>query len=76
MFKSFITKIYNSLLTCFCINPTSNNIPSKRKLSKEDFDRELHIGIAIEMEHTKNRAVAKDIAMDHLHDNPDYYKKY
>jgi hypothetical protein len=31
-------------------------------------------GAKIEMEHTKNYAVAEQIASDHLKENPDYYK--
>jgi len=28
------------------------------------------------MKHIKNEAVAKDIAIDHLRENSDYYNKY
>jgi len=41
-----------------------------------DFDRsQLAIGMDIEMEHTDNPEIAKEIAMDHLTEDPDYYKK-
>jgi ParB-like chromosome segregation protein Spo0J len=41
----------------------------------DDFDeRELEIGVAVESEHTKNKELAKEIAMDHLEENPVYYK--
>lgn len=41
-----------------------------------DFDqRELRMGIAVEMEHTKSRRLAREIAMDHLSEDPRYYTK-
>lgn len=41
-----------------------------------DFDpKELENGIQHEMEHTKNRKIAKEIAKDHLSEDPNYYKK-
>ena len=41
-----------------------------------DFDqRELQRGISVEMEHTSNPAVAREIAMDHLTEDSEYYKK-
>lgn len=41
-----------------------------------DFDqRELSKGIKIELEHTKDRQLAQEIAMDHLMEDPKYYSK-
>ena len=41
-----------------------------------DFDpKQLEIGIKHEMEHTKDRGIAKEIAKDHLSEDPNYYKK-
>lgn len=34
---------------------------------------ELAVGIAVEKEHTADEQVAKEIAMDHLKENPNYY---
>lgn len=40
-----------------------------------DFDAEqLENGIKHEMEHTKDRKIAKEIAKDHLSEDPNYYK--
>jgi hypothetical protein len=36
---------------------------------------QLSIGVQIEMEHTNDPAIAKDIAMDHLTEDPKYYTK-
>lgn len=39
-----------------------------------DYDPEqLAMGIEVEMEHTDDPAVAKEIAKDHLEELPDYY---
>lgn len=41
-----------------------------------DFDPEqLKQGTAVEMEHTSDPKIAREIAMDHLTEDPDYYKK-
>ncbi len=40
--------------------------------SEED---QLKIGIEEELEHTKNRQVAEEIARDHLKEDPHYYTK-
>lgn len=41
-----------------------------------DFDREqLHIGEQVELEHTGDRHLAREIAMDHLTERSDYYEK-
>jgi hypothetical protein len=41
-----------------------------------DFDKEqLKVGIKHELEHTKDPKIAAEIAMDHLSEDPDYYKK-
>lgn len=46
------------------------------KKNPKDFDQaQLKQGIKVEMEHTKNIAIAQEIAMDHLSEDPDYYKK-
>ena len=46
------------------------------KAEPSDFDpKELAMGIKHEMEHTKDRRIAREIAMDHLSENPRYYSK-
>jgi len=42
----------------------------------EQYDqRQLNMGIGVELEHTDNKALAKEIAMDHLHEIKDYYTR-
>jgi len=49
-------------------------LADKRK--PEDFDQEqLKAGIKVEMEHTNDPDLAREIAMDHLTEDKDYYKK-
>jgi len=53
-------------------------IPGGRAAGKRprDFNpRQLRAGTRIEMEHTPRRAVAREIAMDHLTEDPRYYSK-
>lgn len=46
------------------------------KKNPADFDqRELAKGIKAELEHTNNRQLAQEIAMDHLTEDPYYYSK-
>lgn len=53
---------------------------SKDSTSKDKIDRmykdlklQLEKGIKVEMEHTKNKDKAREIAMDHLSEDPNYY---
>lgn len=44
--------------------------------NSSEFDPEqLQAGIAVEMEHTKNKKIAREIAMDHLTEDKNYYRK-
>jgi len=37
--------------------------------------KELKLGIKIELEHTNKKEIAKEIALDHLSEIPDYYTR-
>ncbi len=50
---------------------SKNNIQDMYKKLKLELDK----GIRVEMEHTKSRVKAKEIAMDHLFEDPNYYNK-
>ena len=44
--------------------------------SPKDFDKgQLKVGTAVEMEHVDDKAQAREIAMDHLAEDPNYYRK-
>ncbi len=43
-------------------------------LNPESVDqKQLIVGVLIEMEHTNNPMIAMEIALDHLEENPKYY---
>ncbi len=42
---------------------------------KKELKLQLNLGIKVEMEHTKDKVIAKEIAMDHLWEDPKYYSK-
>ncbi len=45
-------------------------------MNPDDFDQDaLRKGIQVEMEHTNDESVAREIAMDHLTEDPAYYDK-
>ena len=47
-----------------------------KDFTEEDADpEELEKGIRIESEHTENEDLAKEIALDHLAEIPDYYTR-
>jgi len=44
------------------------------KSKPEDVNADkLKVGIAVEMEHTSDKKIAQEIALDHLTENPKYY---
>lgn len=52
-----------------------NDIAEKHGVSVDMMVAEFKKGIAVEMEHTTDREVAKEIALDHLFEDPKYYDK-
>ena len=56
----------------------SNSIPGgvADQMRPDQFkESDLIDGIRVELEHTDNLYIAREIAMDHLAEDPDYYKK-
>jgi hypothetical protein len=54
---------------------TLNDIAEKHGVSVDMMVAEFKKGIAVEMEHTTDREVAKEITLDHLFEDPKYYDK-
>lgn len=54
---------------------TPKQIAKKHGVSIESINKALEIGIKTEHEHTKDSSIAKEIALDHLAERPDYYDK-
>jgi hypothetical protein len=51
------------------------DIANKHKVDIDDLMKEFAEGVKVEMEHTDDIEVAKEIAMDHLAEDPNYYTK-
>lgn len=56
-------------------NKTTKQIADKHKATEEEVEKQLQIGIKVETEHTNDKEKAKEIAMDHLMEDIDYYSK-
>jgi hypothetical protein len=54
---------------------TLEDLSKKHNIHLEKLKKQLEIGINVEMEHTNNKEIAKEIALDHLFELPDYYTK-
>jgi len=54
---------------------TLNDIAKKHGVSVDMMVAEFKKGISVEMEHTTDREVAKEITLDHLFEDPKYYDK-
>jgi hypothetical protein len=58
--------------------PRKEHIPGglASGMKPADFNqRELHRGTEVELEHSSDRRIAREVAMDHLVEDPAYYKK-
>ena len=51
------------------------DIAKHHKLPLKSLETKLKQGIKTEMEHTTDKAVAREIAMDHIYEDPNYYSK-
>jgi hypothetical protein len=54
---------------------TVEAIATKHRLDVSFIEKQLKMGIPIEHEHTKDKALATDIALQHLDEIPDYYTR-
>lgn len=54
---------------------TVEQIAKKHKVDTAHIQKQLKIGISVEQEHTKNKELASDIALQHLDEIPDYYTR-
>ena len=55
--------------------PTVSELAKKHGVSISVLEKQLEAGIEEEMEHTTDTSVAKEIALDHLSEDPKYYTK-
>ncbi len=54
---------------------TKKDIADKFNIKVSDINKELSLGVKIEKEHTADEKIAKEIALDHLAEIPDYYSR-
>lgn len=55
--------------------PSLDAVAKKHGVNKQDLLDQLKKGVKVEMEHTTDLKTAKEIALDHLSEFPDYYDK-
>jgi len=55
--------------------PTVEQLVIKYKVPKRDILIQLEKGIKVELEHTTERSIAREIALDHIGEDPHYYNK-
>ena len=55
--------------------PTIQEIAKKHKVTVAYLSKQLVKGIKIEHEHTGDAKMAREIALDHLNEKPNYYSK-
>jgi len=54
---------------------TIKEIARKHGVGEDQIRKQLQKGIRVEKEHTSHPSVAKEIALDHLQEEPDYYDR-
>lgn len=55
--------------------PSIQRIATKHNVKLSYIKSQLQKGIKVEMEHTTKVKIAEEIALDHLNEHPDYYKR-
>lgn len=72
-----LSKLAEAVETNELDRPTSSleDIAAKHKVSLDYLKKQLEAGIKVEHEHAKELSMAKEIALDHLGEKPDYYEK-
>ena len=54
---------------------TLEDLAKKHKVNVDHLKEQLAKGVKVELEHTSDKKLAEEIAMDHLTEDPDYYDK-
>lgn len=67
--------LLESLLNGLSKGKTIEDIAKKHNVDLEELKAEWDKGTKVETEHTSNEAMAKEIAKDHLFEDPKYYTK-
>ena len=72
---SNFNKIYENILNGLAKGLSLKDIAHKHNIPEKDLSTELQKGLEVEKEHTNSISIAKEIAMDHLFEDPKYYTK-
>ena len=56
-------------------SPTVKDVMSHHRIDQRTLNTQLALGIRVEMEHTDDPREAREIALDHLMELPDYYSR-
>lgn len=72
-YRSFKSQVSENLLNKSTMTP--EQIAKKHGVDVSEIEKQLKTGIAVEKEHTKKEDVAREIALDHLGEDPKYYVK-
>lgn len=72
-FKTFLSEMDKGVLSKK--THTADECARKHGVPRSLIDNQLKAGIQIEREHTKTVSAAKEIALDHLWEIPDYYSR-
>lgn len=54
---------------------SAEDIAKKHNVDVDEIERKIALGAKYEAEHTNDETLAREIAMDHLVEDPDYYEK-
>lgn len=68
-------KTYESLIGGRAEGKTLEDLAAAHGVTPEEIRKQLEVGVAVESEHTPDPEVAKEIATDHLAEDPEYYTK-
>jgi hypothetical protein len=71
--KSFLHFLGERMLDKKTLSP--EQIARKHKVSVDVISKALEDGVKVEREHTSDAKVAREIALDHIGERPDYYKR-
>lgn len=55
--------------------PSVEEVANKHGVSVDEINKQLEMGIKVEKEHTNDAKMAREIALDHLNEKPNYYSK-
>lgn len=54
---------------------TPTQLAKKHNVSLDVIEKQIAKGVKVEREHTSDEATAREIALDHLSEYPDYYDR-